>query len=61
MPRNTLLASRVSWASWASMVSLLIKRDAPTPKIRGRPGASGLGFLWMVPCGRAPTVLRAER
>ncbi|CAK0810420.1 unnamed protein product, partial [Prorocentrum cordatum] len=36
------------------------KRDAPTPRINGRPGGSRSGFLWKVPCGRAPTVAPQE-
>ena len=28
----------------------------PTPQIGRNPGAPGLGFLWKVSCGRAPTV-----
>eukprot|EP00959_Pyramimonas_sp_CCMP1952_P242897 5077125-Pyramimonas_sp.AAC.1 len=34
------------------------ERDVPTPKTSGRPGVSGLGFLWKISCGRAPTVGR---
>ncbi|CAK0788070.1 unnamed protein product [Prorocentrum cordatum] len=33
------------------------KHDAPTPKVHGHPGVSGLGFLWKLSCGLASTVL----
>eukprot|EP00959_Pyramimonas_sp_CCMP1952_P343079 7187108-Pyramimonas_sp.AAC.1 len=51
MPRNTLLASRVPWASWVSMDVLW---KAWRSRANRRPGVSVLGCAWKVSCGRAP-------
>eukprot|EP00959_Pyramimonas_sp_CCMP1952_P306690 6418430-Pyramimonas_sp.AAC.1 len=44
IPRDTFLASRVSWFLWFRWFGCG-KRGVPTRHIHGRPGVSGLGFL----------------